>query len=123
MTKVKLSDGTVINAESVELVNGVLKITTSEKTVEELAELFSNKGNTALIRFLTESGMESGYKTGFTSFGGIEYDVNGAKTISLFHPADVTEARIASVEGTANGASEKVDNLETTVNALLGTEG
>lgn len=37
MTKVKLVDGSVINAESVELVNGVLKIITTEGTVEELA--------------------------------------------------------------------------------------
>lgn len=37
MTKVKLVDGAIINAESVELVNGVLKIITTEGTVEELA--------------------------------------------------------------------------------------
>ena len=37
MTKVKLVDGAIINAESVDLVNGVLKIITTEGTVEELA--------------------------------------------------------------------------------------
>ena len=36
MTKIKLVDGTIINAETVELDGGVLKIATTEKTVEEL---------------------------------------------------------------------------------------
>lgn len=123
MTKIKLGDGSIIDASEVKLVDGVLKITTSENTVEELAELFSNKENTSLITLMTESGIESGYKTGFTSFDGIEYDADGVKTVSLFQHADVTEERIANAEGKANIASEKVDDLETTVNALLGTEG
>ena len=37
MTKVKLADNTIINASSVELSNGILKITTTDHTVEELA--------------------------------------------------------------------------------------
>lgn len=55
MTKIKLADGTIINASRVELVNGVLKITTADHTVEELAALFSNKSNTSHITLLTES--------------------------------------------------------------------
>lgn len=123
MTKVKLANGTIINAEAVELVNGILKISTMESTVEELAELFSNKENTAFITFMTESGIESGFKTGFTSFAGINYDSEGAKTVSLYQPADVTEARVSNVEGTAQQANDKADELEATVNALLGMEG
>lgn len=123
MTKVKLVNGTIINAEAVELVNGILKISTMESTVEELAELFSNKENTAFITFMTESGIESGFKTGFTSFAGINYDSEGAKTVSLYQPADVTEARVSNVEGTAQQANDKADELEATVNALLGMEG
>lgn len=122
MTKVKLTNGSTINAESVELVNGVLKISTAECTVEELAEFFSNPENTALITFLTESETESGYKTGFTVFAGINYAVDGLKTVELCQLVDVTEARVANAEGTASLANEKVDNLETTVDALLGVE-
>lgn len=122
MTKVKLSNGSVINAESVELVSGVLKISTTENTVEELAEMFSNKENTALITLMTESEIESGYKTGFTSFAGIDYDTEGLKTVSLFQPVDVTEERLASAEGSATLANDKVDELGETVDALLGTE-
>jgi hypothetical protein len=40
MTKIKLTDGTIINASTVEVVYGTLKITTTEYTVEELAEIF-----------------------------------------------------------------------------------
>ena len=122
MTKVKLADGTIINASAVELDRGVLKITTSDDTVEALAELFSDKEKTSLITLLTESEIETGYKKGFTSFAGIDYDADGAKTIALFQPVDVTEARVSSAEGTANLANDKADELEETVNAILGAE-
>ena len=122
MTKVKLVDGAIINAESVELVNGVLKIITTEGTVEELAEAFSNAENTTFITFLTESEIESGYKTGFTVFAGINYTAEGVKTVKLCQPVDLTEARVANAEGTANLANDKVNELGTTVDALLGVE-
>ena len=105
MTKIKLANGNVINATDVRLANGVLKITTAEQTVEELAGLFSEKSNTSLITLLTESGVESGFKTGFTSFAGITYGVDGAKTVELYQPVDVTEARISSAEGEAKAAN------------------
>lgn len=123
MTKIKLSNGTIINASSVELVNGALRISTTESTVEELAELFSDKENTARIVLMTESGIETGYKEGFTSFSGITYDAEGVKTIELFQPSDVTEQRVANAEITANLANEKVGELGNTVDALLGTGG
>lgn len=122
MTKIKLVDGTVIDANSIELVNGALKITTVEKTVEELAEIFSDKNNTSLIVLMTPSGKETGFKEGFTSFAGITYDSEGVKTIELFQPADVTEARLSNAEGVANQASNDVNELEATVDALLGVE-
>lgn len=112
MTKVKLADGTIVNASSVELVSGVLKITATDYTVEELAALFSDKNNTSLITLLTESEKESGYKTGFTSFAGITYSPEGAKTVELYQPADVTEARISNAEGAANAASASAAAVE-----------
>ena len=111
MTKIKLTDGTIINALTVEVVNGTLKITTSEHTVEELAEIFSNKNNTSYITLMTESEKESGYKTGFTSFAGINYDSDGNKTVELFQPKDVTESRLSNVEGNTERLAE-----DTTVN-------
>lgn len=119
MTKIKLVDGTTINAETVELDCGVLKIATTDHTVEELHEIFSNKENTNLIVLMTESGIESGYKTGFTSLTGINY-VDGLKTIELIQPVDVTEKRIANAEGTANQAIDEATELEETMNVLLG---
>lgn len=118
MTKIKLTDGTIINASTVEVVNGTLKITTAEKTVEELAEIFNDKGNTNLITLLTESGKECGYKTGFTSFAGITYDAEGNKTVELFQPKDLTEARIANAEATANIAKEETLSVSSKVTEL-----
>ena len=111
MTKIKLVDGTIINTSTVELVDGVLKITTADHTVEELAELFNNKENTSLITLLTESEVESGFKTGFTSFAGIYYGENSTKTIEMFQPVDMTEARIANVEGVANQTNSVTETL------------
>ena len=123
MTKIKLVDGTIINAESVELVKGVLQIIVNTTiTVEELAEIFSDKENTSLITLMTESGIESGYKTGFTSFAGINYDAEGVKTVELFQPKDVTEERLADAEGAVALVYEDIAELSSTVDALLGAE-
>ena len=122
MTKVKLVNGAIINALEVKMENGFLKITTEENTVEELADLFSDKEKTNLITLMTEAGTECGFKVGFTSFVGIEYDANGVKTVAMIQPADVTETRISNAEGTINLVNEEVSELESTVNALLGTE-
>lgn len=112
MTKIKLVNGTIINTSNIEVVNGVLKITTTENTVEELATLFSNKENTNHIVLMTESEKETGYKNGFTSFAGINYDENGIKTIELFQPVDVTEARLSNIEGTANETQNTLTDVE-----------
>lgn len=122
MTIIKLVDGTLLNCEKVELMNGSLRIVTQEKTVEELAELFKDKNKTSRIVLLTESEIESGFKVGFTSFAGITYAEDGTKTVELFQPADTTEARISSAEGAAQAASDKADivqsNLDDAVTEL-----
>ena len=122
MTKVKLVNGSIINALEVKLENGILKISTEENTVEELAEMFANKENTNLITFLTETDIESGFRVGFTSFLGINYNAEGVKTVELAQPKDITEARISNSEGSINLVNKEVTALETTVNALLGVE-
>lgn len=122
MTKIKLVDGTIINASSVEMVRSALHITTAEHTVEELAEMFSDANNTSYITLMTESEKVCGYRAGFTSFSGINYDADGDKTVELFQPANVTEARIANAEGSANEAIAKTMELENTMTALLGVE-
>ena len=115
MTKIKLLNGTIINAESVAVVAGVLTITTTESTVEELAALFSNKENTSRIILMTPSEVECGFKEGFTSFAGINYDADGVKTVELFQPKDVTESRLANVEAAMNAAKESTVTLETSI--------
>ena len=60
MTKVKLSNGTIVNASDVQVVEGVLKITTTDLTVEELGNLFSNKENTSYVVLMTEAEVECG---------------------------------------------------------------
>ena len=112
MTKIKLVNGAIVNASDVILENGALKISTNDLTVEELANLFSNKENTSLITLMTEADVECGYKTGFTSFAGIDYSADGIKTVELFQPVDVTEKRVADAEGKANQANVKTAELE-----------
>ena len=114
MTKIKLVNGTIISAQTVELVEGVLKMTTTEHTVEELAEMFSDKENTNLITLMTESGIETGFQTGFTSFAGILYGADETKTVQLFQPVDVTESRISNAEGVANAANSMAESAKTT---------
>lgn len=123
MTKIKLTNGAIINALEVKIENGFLKIVTEENTVEELAQLFSNKQNTNCITLMTETGIESGIKVGFTSFVGIDYDAEGLKTVCMMQPVDITEARLSNAEGSINAVGKEVSELETTVNALLGEEG
>lgn len=123
MTKIKLTNGAIINALEVKIENGFLKIVTEENTVEELAQLFSNKQNTNCITLMTETGIESGIKVGFTSFVGIDYDAEGVKTVCMMQPVDITEARLSNAEGSINAVGKEVSELETTVNALLGEEG
>ena len=122
MTKIKLLDGKIINAVSVEVVSGVLKISTYDHTVEELAKIFSDKDATPLITLLTESEIETGYKTGFTSFAGINYDDDGLKTVELFQPVDITEKRVSTATGVANQAMAETEILSETVEAMLGLE-
>lgn len=100
MTKIKLTDDTIIEASSVELVHGALRITTPKMTVEKLAKLFKDTTKTCLMKLLTEGDEEIGYREGFTSFAGIEYDTAGNKTIVMFQPADSTENRVALLEAT-----------------------
>lgn len=119
MDKIKLVNGTVISASNIDLVDGILKISTdSELTVEELVNIFSNKDNTNLITIMTEGGKEAGIKTGFTSFAGITYDADGVKTIELFQPIDDMEARVANAEGVANIANNGLTDVELAITEL-----
>lgn len=120
MTKIKLVDETILSASSVDLIGGVLKITTSEHSVEELAKMFCDKENTNFITLMTESELESGVQIGFTSFIGVTYNAEGLKTIHLMQPADVNEMRISNAEGTANHAFAETMELGSTLDALLG---
>ena len=115
MRKIKLVDGTIIEILEKSLINGILKISTKEKTVEELAELFSNKENTSYIATLSRNDVEIGFNKGFTSFAGITYDTDGIKTVELFQPKDVTEARIANLEGATNETKNTVASVETSM--------
>ena len=115
MRKIKLLDGTIIEITEKSLINGILKISTKEKTVEELAEIFSNKENTNYIAILSRNDVEIGFNKGFTSFAGITYDTDGIKTIELFQPKDVIEARISNLEGVTNETKNTVASVETSM--------
>ena len=112
MDKIKLVDGTILSAESIELINGVLKISTRDNTIDGLIELFSNSANTHTIVILTEDEVECERKIGFTSFAGIRYNADGLMTVEMFQPKDELELRVASAEATANLATSKITEVE-----------
>lgn len=116
MTIIKLTDGTTINATDVELSYGILKITTEDHTVEELAAIFSDKQKTSHIVMLTAAGVESGFRDGFTSFAGIQYTADGIKTVALFQPIDDLERRVATAEGVAVGAATTAEGAVAVAN-------
>lgn len=118
MEKIKLADGTMVNISNIDFVNGILKISTPDSTVEELAEMFSNKSNTNLITIMARNGKVCGYKSGFTSFAGITYDADGTKTIELFQPMDTTEARISNAESMANQVNNGLTDVELAITEL-----
>lgn len=119
MTKIRLTDGTILNASNVVLEKGVLKITTTDFTVEELAVMFSDKANTSTITLLTESGEESGIKKNFTSFAGIMYGANCEKTVELLYQAtDSAEARISNMEKAISEVNQNMAMAEEQ-NAML----
>lgn len=112
MDKIKLTNDLIISIENIELINGTLTISIREGfSVDELIEIFSNTNNTSVITIMTESEMEVGFKTGFTSFAGINYQADGLKVIELFQPIDETEARLANAEATANLATAMANDL------------
>lgn len=119
MTKVKLVDGTIVHATCVEVVRGVLLITTTDMTVEELASKFSDKSNTNLLVLMTESNNICGYRTGFTSFAGIDFDAAGNKTIKMYQPTDIREQRIVNAEAAANKAIEEADKASLATQSLI----
>ena len=118
MDKIKLANGTIMSVSNIDSSDRALKISTTEFTVEELAEIFSNKDNTNYIVIMTASEKEVGFKTGFTSFAGIEYDAEGVKTIELFQPIDDMEARVSNVEGMANQTNNGLTDVELAVTEL-----
>ena len=119
MAKIKLADNTILTVSKIEMVDGVLNITTNDNTTEELAVIFEDKTKTSLITLLTDSEKETGYKKGFTSFAGIKYNTDRTKTVELFQPKDVTEARVSNAEGTANKA---IADIETVNDKTIGLE-
>ena len=118
MDKIKLANGTVISVSNIDSSDRTLKISTTDFTVEELAEMFSNKENTNYIVIMTESEKETGFKIGFTSFAGINYDNDGVKTIELFQPIDDMEARVSNIEGVASKTTNGLTDVELAITEL-----
>lgn len=120
MMKILLANEKIINISNAEQENGVLSLTTSENTVEELAELFENNENTNHIVLLTEANVEARFWNGFTSFIGIKYQTDGSKTIELMQPISETEKKVADLEGKTTKALIEVDGVVEVLNTMFG---
>lgn len=108
MTNVKLTDGTAILCDTVEIQNGILVLeTNTNKTAEELRELFSDRVKLGVITLQTESGKILGSKYGFVCYAGITLLENGSKRIELIQEKDITEQRITGAEIRSTQAMEQ----------------
>ena len=98
--KIRLVDETVYDVKRAEVVDGRLEIDMTEKTAEEMQEIFSVPGNLSVIELMTDEGGVFSALPGWTKYGGVM--LNGdTKTAILIQPESVTEKRLTQAEGDA----------------------
>ena len=125
--KIRLVDETVYDVERAEVVDGRLEIDMTEKTAEEMQEIFSVPGNLSVIELMTDDDGVFSTLPGWTKYGGVL--LNGTtKTVILIMPESVTEERLTQAEGdaieaktTAQKAEAKTDAQGNTVKEIKET--
>lgn len=114
--KIRLVDETVYDVERAEVVDGRLEIDMTEKTAEEMQEIFSVPGNLSVIELMTDEGGVFSALPGWTKYGGVM--LNGdTKTAILIQPESVTEERLTRAEGDAIEAKTTAQKAEAKTDA------
>lgn len=114
--KIRFVDKTVYDIENAEVVNGKLEIYMTDKTAEEIQEIFTVSGNLSVIELMTDEGGVFSTLTGWTKYGGVM--LNGdIKTAILIQPESVTEERLTQAEGDAIEAKTTAQKAEAKTDA------
>lgn len=107
--KIRLVDKTIYTVSRAEIVNSRLEIDFTDKTAEEVQEIFSVPANLAVIELLTDADEKFGELPDWSVYGGVL--LNGeTKTVILTKAVNVTEQRLNSAE--ANALSAKTEAVE-----------
>lgn len=101
--KIRLVDQTVYTVNRAEIVDGRLEVDFTDKTAEEVQEIFKTPANLDTIDLLTNSDDQFGHLSGWSVYGGVTL-VGDIKTAILTKAPNVTEERITAAEADALAA-------------------
>ena len=121
--KIRLVDKTIYTVSRAEIVNSRLEIDYTDKTAEEVQEIFSVPPNHAVIELLTDLEEKFWELPGWSVLGGVM--LNGeTKTAILTKAVDVTEQRLTSAEANALSAKTEAEEAKkaTDINATQITD-
>lgn len=104
--KIKLVDNTIYNVTRADVTNGRLEIdfTGTEKTTEEIQEIFTDPSKLVNIELLNDDNEKFGDLPGWIVYGGIMV-MNDTKTVLLTKEPDTTADRLARAEANAISAN------------------
>lgn len=113
--KIRLVDQTVYTVNRAEIVDGRLEVDFTDKTAEEVQEIFKTPANLDTIDLLTDSDDQFGHLSGWSVYGGVTL-VGDIKTAILTKAPNVTEERITAAEADALAAKvvaeERAQDIE-----------
>lgn len=101
--KIRLVDQTVYTVNRAEIVDGRLEVDFTDKTAEDVQEIFKTPANLDTIDLLTDSDDQFGHLSGWSVYGGVTL-VGDIKTAILTKAPNVTEERITAAEADALAA-------------------
>ena len=111
--KIKLVDDTIYNVTRADVTNGRLEIdfTGTEKTTEEIQEIFTDPSKLVNIELLNDDNEKFGDLPGWIVYGGIMV-MNDTKTVLLTKEPDTTADRLARVEANAISANNNAETAK-----------
>lgn len=115
--KIRLVDKTIYTVSRAEIVNSRLEIDFTDKTAEEVQEIFSVPANLKTIELLTDSKEKFGELPGWSVYGGVLLN-DETKTVILTKAVNVTEQRLTSAESDALAAKTATEAQEKEIEQL-----
>ena len=121
--KIRLVDKTIYTVSRAEIVNNRLEIDFTDKTAEEVQEIFSVPANLETTELLTDADEKFGELPSWNVYGGVLLN-DETKTVILTKAIDVTEQRLTSAEANALSAKTEAEEAKkaTDINATQITD-